>query len=89
MIRIPCPWCGRRDAAEFAYVGTVSPRPDPRTTTPEEWHRYLYVHPNPAGQTIERWYHRYGCERFLTVQRDTTTNEVRSASDAAGLRGEA
>jgi sarcosine oxidase delta subunit len=35
----------------------------------------------PAGGNLpevqqERWYHRYGCRRWLSVQRDVRTNEV-------------
>lgn len=33
MILLPCPGCGPRDAGEFAYVGELAVRPDPRTTT--------------------------------------------------------
>ncbi len=87
MILLPCPWCGARDSEEFAYVGELGARPDPHATTPEKWRAYLYLHANPAGWTTERWYHRMGCRRYLTVERDTVTNEVRSASDAGGLAG--
>ena len=79
MILLPCPWCGPRDADEFGYVGEPRPRPDPLTTTPRQWRDYLYLRRNVAGWTIERWYHRMGCRRYLLVERDTTTNEVRPA----------
>ncbi|MBA3308618.1 MAG: sarcosine oxidase subunit delta [Nocardioidaceae bacterium] len=82
MILLPCPWCGPRDAGEFGYVGEVGARPDPRTATPERWREYLYLRANVAGWGTERWYHRMGCRRYLTVERNTTTNEVRSATDA-------
>ncbi len=85
MILLPCPWCGARDSEEFGYVGELSARPDPRSTTSEQWRTYLYLRANPAGWTTERWYHRMGCRRFLTVERDTTTNEVRTVRDAGGL----
>ncbi|MEJ7628988.1 MAG: sarcosine oxidase subunit delta [Nocardioidaceae bacterium] len=82
MIILPCPWCGARDSEEFGYVGELSARPDPGSTTPEQWRAYLYLRTNSAGWTSERWYHRMGCRRFLTVERNTTTNEVRSMRDA-------
>ncbi|MGH3348153.1 MAG: sarcosine oxidase subunit delta [Nocardioides sp.] len=76
MMLVPCPWCGARHAGEFAYLGEVTARPDPATTTPAEWRRYLYVRRNRAGRTAERWYHRMGCRRYFVVERDTVTNEI-------------
>lgn len=84
MILLPCPWCGPRDAEEFGYVGEMGARPDPRATTPMEWRDYLYLRSNVAGWTPERWYHRMGCRRYLIVERDTTTNEVRPPRAPAG-----
>jgi len=84
VILLPCPWCGPRDAAEFGYVGELSVRPDPRTTTQQEWRDYLYLRRNVAGRTTERWYHRMGCRRYLVVRRDTITNEVRPPRAALG-----
>jgi len=78
MILLPCPWCGPREATEFAHVGEVSARPDPGGATPAQWRRYLYLRANPRGWTTENWYHRMGCRRFITVERHTETNEVRS-----------
>ena len=60
MILLPCSWCGPRDASEFAFVGEVVARPDPATTTPAQWRRYLYLRANPRGRTTETWYHRMG-----------------------------
>ncbi len=77
MILLPCPWCGSRDAGEFGYGGEPTPRPDPRTATPEQWRGYLYLRNNVAGWVTERWYHRMGCRRYVWVQRNTVTNEVR------------
>jgi heterotetrameric sarcosine oxidase delta subunit len=79
MILLPCPWCGPREATEFAHVGEVSTRPDPGSATPAQWRGYLYLRANPCGWTTETWYHRMGCRRFITVQRHTETNEVRQA----------
>jgi heterotetrameric sarcosine oxidase delta subunit len=79
MILLPCPWCGPREATEFAHVGEVSARPDPGSATPAQWRGYLYLRANACGWTTETWYHRMGCRRFITVQRHTETNEVRQA----------
>jgi sarcosine oxidase subunit delta len=84
MILLPCPWCGPRDAEEFGYIGEIRRRPDSQSVSPEVWRAYLYLRRNVAGWTTERWYHRMGCRRYLTVERNTTTNEVRSVTDAAG-----
>ncbi|MDQ3663351.1 MAG: sarcosine oxidase subunit delta [Actinomycetota bacterium] len=84
MILLPCPWCGPRDAEEFGYVGETLTRPVPLETTAKEWRDYLYLRRNIAGWTTERWYHRMGCRRYLLVERDTTTNDVRPAGSGAG-----
>ena len=79
MMRIPCPWCGPRNANEFHHLGEVTTRPDPDSATPEEWRAYLYLRTNPADWVTERWFHRAGCRRFLVVERHTVTNEILQA----------
>lgn len=79
MICIPCPHCGPRNSAEFRHVGEAGSRPDPATTSPQEWRAYLYERSNPAGWTTESWFHTMGCRRFLRVERHTVTNEIRPA----------
>lgn len=86
MIRIPCPYCSDRNSSEFRHVGEAGARPDPSTTTPEQWRAYLYERSNPAGWTTETWFHTMGCRRFVRVERHTVTNEIRSAQ-AVGRRG--
>jgi len=56
-----CPNCGPRDATEFRFGGEIL-----------------------SGQTgsnlprvqRERWFHRFGCRRWLTAERDVRTNAV-------------
>jgi heterotetrameric sarcosine oxidase delta subunit len=84
MILIRCPWCGPRGAAEFHYAGEAIARPDPASATPQEWRDYLYFPANPRGPVVETWYHRMGCRRFFTVERDTATNESRTLEE--GIR---
>lgn len=79
MILLPCPHCGSRNVQEFRYVGEVAVRPDPNGTTPEEWRAYLYMRTNPAGWTVEKWFHRAGCRRYFVVERHTMSNEVRAS----------
>ena len=75
---IPCPYCGARDAQEFAYRGDASPRrPDPRAPDAEaQFHDYVYLRDNPAGALRELWYHAAGCRRWLVVERDTLTHAI-------------
>jgi heterotetrameric sarcosine oxidase delta subunit len=81
---IPCPHCGPRNANEFVWAGERRPRPDPAaaTTTPAAWRAYLYERLNPAGWTTEHWYHRFGCRRYLLVERHTVSNEIRRCEPA-------
>jgi len=91
MMTIDCIHCGPRNASEFHYLGEAGQRPDPNRATPEEWRDYLYFHRNPSGWTTERWMHRAGCRRFLVVERNTATNEIRQVrapgSGATAARG--
>lgn len=82
MLRIACPFCGPRNASEFAYRGESKARPPVATATAEAWRAYLYDHDNPEGWVREGWYHRAGCRRFLRVERHTQTNEIRSVEPA-------
>ena len=84
MIRIDCPWCGRRDEAEFAYRGDASVvRPEAGAPL-AAFHDYVYARRNPRGWHVEWWYHAAGCRRFLKVVRHTLTHEVRAVLPATG-----
>lgn len=83
MLLIACPHCGPRNSDEFSFHGELSRRPPPQATTSDEWRRYLYMKANAAGWESEQWFHASGCRRFLVVERDTTTNEIRSVRDVA------
>ena len=72
-MRIPCPFCGDRDAHEFVYRGDASPR---RPTEDAGFHDYLYLRTNLAGPMREHWYHAQGCRNWLVVNRDTQTHEI-------------
>lgn len=82
MMLLPCPWCGPRDAGEFGYAGEVTEPLDARPASSAQWREHLYLQANPAGWTTERWFHRTGCRRWLTVERDTVTGEIRLAQDS-------
>ena len=72
---IPCPHCGPRAVTEFVY-GEVPDVPD---TIIDEDARDLdrsFMRKNSEGPQVERWFHTFGCRRWVTVQRDTRTDEV-------------
>ena len=43
---------------------------------PEADFERVFLPENTAGPQRERWFHAFGCRRWLTVVRDTRTNEV-------------
>jgi methylglutamate dehydrogenase subunit B len=88
-MRIPCPYCGVREHAEFTYLGDAAfARPDPEA--PDAAARFadaVYLRANPAGPHEELWYHGAGCRRWLVVGRDTRTHAVASARFAGAGAG--
>jgi heterotetrameric sarcosine oxidase delta subunit len=76
---LPCPHCGERPAPEFAYGGTLGGEPGGATL--DALSEELYFSDNVAGEQLERWFHRYGCERWIVVRRDTRTNQVSEARE--------
>ena len=87
MLLITCPYCGPRNASEFAWHGEPKPRPDPSRTTRAEWRAYLYEEQNAQGWVEERWSHRAGCRAHLIVERHLTSNEVRAVRVLGGADG--
>lgn len=78
---LDCPHCGERPAPEFAYAGTLGGSPGGATLDP--FSEELYFSDNVAGEQLERWYHRYGCERWMVVRRDTRTNAITEVREGA------
>lgn len=75
------PLLGPRDAAEFVYLGDASliNRPDPAAEdAAEQFHDYLYLRDNPAGDHRELWFHEQGDRSWLVVTRNTLTHEISS-----------
>ena len=62
---IDCPNCGPRPSTDFRYGGETRPVEDPSSSER-----------NVAGDQAERWFHRDGCRRWLTITRNTVTNQV-------------
>jgi heterotetrameric sarcosine oxidase delta subunit len=83
-MRIPCPFCGERDAHEFVYHGDATlTRPNPTAPNAEAlFAAYVYLRDNPAGRHREFWYHGSGCRSWLVVTRDTRTHAIEGATMA-------
>jgi sarcosine oxidase subunit delta len=74
-MRIPCPYCGSRDASEFSYSGDATlTRPAPDNA--DAMFDYVYLRDNPVGVHREYWYHTAGCHAWLKVTRNVSTHEV-------------
>ena len=74
---IECPYCGRREEAEFAYGGQahVGYPAAPSELSDAEWAEFLFFRDNPRGPFAERWNHTAGCRRWFNAIRDTVTYE--------------
>ena len=83
-MRIPCPYCGDRDVAEFIYRGDATPERPAADGALSAFHDYVYLRANPMGVLDEHWYHASGCRSWLIVTRDTRTHLISGASLAEG-----
>jgi heterotetrameric sarcosine oxidase delta subunit len=72
-IKIPCPHCGPRDSTEFAFGGELRPM---QATDVDDDFRRVYLRDNAPGDQQERWFHSFGCRRWLTLTRNTITNQI-------------
>jgi sarcosine oxidase subunit delta len=72
---ITCPHCGERPIEEFIY-GEIPTVPESITDPDARDIDRAFMRGNPEGITIERWFHVFGCRRWLTLQRDTRTDET-------------
>jgi len=79
---IPCPWCGPRDEAEFAYRGDATARRPGDDDPAEAFADYVYGRRNQRGWHLEWWHHAQGCRQYVKVLRHTLTHEVRAAGAA-------
>ena len=87
------PILGPRDSAEFVYLGDASliNRPDWQADdAAAQFHEYVHLRDNPAGEHRELWYHEQGDRSWLVVTRDTLTHEITKvelARDVARAEG--
>lgn len=75
-LRIECPNCGSRPYTEFICDGEVKRPREGDDPHADDFER-VWMRDNAAGLQTERWFHSAGCRRWLTVERDTVTNDVR------------
>jgi sarcosine oxidase subunit delta len=73
-MRLSCPHCGSRSYTEFWFGGEI--RPLAEGDDVEKDFERVWLRENVAGVQTERWFHYAGCRRWLTVERDTVTNEI-------------
>ena len=74
-LRLRCSHCGVRAVEEFIY-GEIPATPD---TVIDDDARHVdrgFMHSNQEGPVTERWFHSFGCRRWITLRRDTRTNEM-------------
>ena len=78
MLLIDCPYCGKRDEAEFACGGEAHiARPLAENPISDaEFGSYLFLRHNPKGLFTERWVHSAGCRRWFNMVRDTFSHEI-------------
>ena len=79
---IDCPHCGSRPKEEFTVKGAAIERPAADAPA-ARWLDYVYMRENAFGLHREYWHHTSGCRRWLVVERNTMTHEVKSVVDAA------
>jgi len=76
MHRIDCPWCGKRDEAEFQYQGDATKVRPAEDANQDAFFDYVYKRGNPKGWHTEWWHHIGGCRQWVKVVRHTVTHEV-------------
>ena len=82
MLRIPCPFCGPRDHAEFDYGGDATVSWPALDASQEAWVEAVYYRDDPKGPHRELWRHARGCRMWIVVERDTLTHEITGAKPA-------
>ena len=74
-LQLDCPNCGRRPLEEFLY-GEILNVPDSITGSDARDLDRAFMHDNAEGVVTERWFHAFGCRRWMTARRDTRTDDL-------------
>jgi heterotetrameric sarcosine oxidase delta subunit len=72
-LNVPCPTCGTRPFTEFVFGGELRPL---EPSEPDGDFERVFLRENVPGVQEERWFHLFGCRRWLTVRRDTVSNRI-------------
>jgi len=72
-LNVPCPTCGPRPFTEFTFGGEL--RPIEADDADGDFDR-VFLRENVDGVQVERWFHLFGCRRWLTLRRDTRTDRI-------------
>lgn len=75
MMQIDCPFCGRRDEAEFSYGGEAHITRPTLDVDDATWTEYLFFRGNIKGVHAERWCHIRGCGQWFNAVRNTATHQ--------------
>jgi len=78
---IKCPFCGDREATEFAFGRAAEGIIDP--LNPSIAQTALYERENARGRSLELWQHIAGCRAWLRVERNVLTHEITATSSAS------
>jgi sarcosine oxidase, subunit delta len=82
MLRIDCPYCGRRAQAEFVFERALE-AVLPLDATPDVAVQTLYARTNPKGWSWELWRHTAGCGAWLKLHRHSVSHEVSAVHTVA------
>ncbi len=88
-MRIKCPYCGERDAEEFAYLGAAGlTRPDPNgADAARPFMNTSICAPIRRACTPSSGITAAGCRSWLVVERDTRNHEIKSVALASPADG--
>ena len=64
---LTCPHCGQRPVEEFIY-GEIPVVPDSITDPDARDLDRAFMRSNVEGPQTERWFHVFGCRRWLTLR---------------------
>ncbi len=85
------PLLGPRDASEFVYHGDahLMQRPNPKSETADkDFHDYMYLRENIAGEMRELWFHEQGDRSWLVITRNTLTHDITKVELARNIKRE-
>ena len=88
MLRIDCPYCGRRAQAEFTFDRALDAIL-PLDATPQAAVEHLFARENPKGWSWELWRHTAGCGAWLKLHRHSVTHQIAAVEALAQARRDA